>query len=694
MMARNRTTIKQVMKIAVTAFTLFFSFLSFCQGLTFEWVRGFGGSSSDIGNAITVDASGNIYTTGKFEGTVDFDPGPGTASLTSVGADDIFIQKLDASGNFMWAKSIGGMSTDQGLSIKVDASDSVYISGVYQGTVDFDPGAGIANQTSTGSYEAFILKLDAFGNYLWAKSFGGTSSAWDLALDASGNIYTTGIFMGTGDFNPGSGTDNLSSAGSRDIFVHKMDAFGNYLWANAFGWIGDDYGYSIDTDASGNVYSTGLFLGSVDFDPGAGVSTLTSAGGNDIYIQKLDPAGNLIWAKSFGGPTNDQVRAIACDGLGNIYTSGSFEGTIDFNPDAGVSNLTSVGLYDIFVQKLDANGIFLWANSFGGPASDFSQSIGVDASDNAYTTGSFQQSVDFDPGAGIESLSSSGSHDIFVQKMDPSGYYEWAYSFGGPSQDYSESLELDIAGNIYLTGSFQQSVDFDPGVNVVNINANGQEDAYVYKMSPCTPSSGTDLLTVCDSLTWIDGNTYTSSNNTATWTLTNVAGCDSIVTLDLTVNSVSNINTSHSELTITANNSNASYVWLDCDDNYSVLPGETNQSYTASANGNYAVQLTENGCVDTSACVAITTVGIIETTFSDEFILYPNPTNGAFSIQFGSPQTNVELKIMDLSGKVIENKTFDIALLIELDLDELQGIYLIEVSNSKGERSVIRLIKL
>lgn len=224
-------------------------------------------------------------------------------------------------------------------------------------------------------------------------------------------------------------------------------------------------------------------------------------------------------------------------------------------------------------------------------------------------------------------------------------------------------------------------------------NASGCDSVVTLDLTINNSNTSTDFQTACDSYTWIDGNTYTASNNSATWTLTNAAGCDSVVTLDLTINNVSDITTAVNGITISANNSNATYAWLDCDNNYAVINGETNASYTPTANGNYAVELTENGCVDTSACVAITTVGIIENTFNEDFTLYPNPTDGLFSIEFKSTHEIITLKIVDASGKLIDSKNYNQIDLIEYELNERNGIYLIEVSDGREQRSLIRLIK-
>ncbi|MGV6861297.1 MAG: SBBP repeat-containing protein [Putridiphycobacter sp.] len=659
---------------------------------TFEWAKSFGGTLEDQGNSITVDASGNVYTTGRFDGTVDFDPGAGTTYLTSVGNADVFIQKLDPSGNLLWAKSFGGTSSDVSYSIALDASGNIYTTGSFQGTADFDPDAGTTNLTSTGNQDVFIQKLDPSGNFLWAKSFGGTPSerGYSIMADASGNVYTTGYFAGTVDFDPGAGTTNLTSAGIIDVFVQKLDPSGNLLWAKSFGGASEEWGYSITIDASGNLYTTGYFQGTVDFDPGAGTTNLTSAGSNDVFIQKLDPSGNFLWAKSFGGTSTDYGNSITVDASGNVYTAGYFSGTVDFDPGTGTSHLNSAGAYDVFVQKLDPSGNFLWAKSFGGTSIDYGFSITADLSGNVYTTGVFRFTVDFDPGAGNTNLTSAGGYDVFVQKLDPSGNFLWAKSFGGTSADTGYSIKVDASGNVYTTGSFYDTADFNPEAGTANLTSAGGSDVFIQKISPCSSNTGTDVISACNSYTWIDGNTYTSSNNTATHTLTNAAGCDSVVTLDLTINSVSDISTSISGLTITANNASATaFQWLDCDDNHAVILGETGASFTAVSNGNYAVELTENGCVDTSACIAITDVGVGENTFGNELLVYPNPTTGQVTVEV--EQSDFVISVFDMNGKLILKENFWSQGYINLDAYD-SGIYTFKIE-SQSEIVVKKVIK-
>jgi uncharacterized protein (TIGR02145 family) len=520
---------------------LILAIIAIAQGAkaqTFEWAKQMGGANSEYGESIVVDASGNVYTTGYFEGTADFDPGPGTFNLTSAGLSDVFISKLDASGNFVWAKQLGGSSNARGYSIAVDASGNVYTTGSFSGTADFDPGQGTFNLTSAGLSDVFISKLDASGSFVWAKQLGGSYNdvGNSIAVDAFGNVYTTGSFWETANFDPGPGTFNLTSSGGIDIFISKLDASGNFVWAKQLGGFSYDDGRSIAVDASGNVYTTGYFEGTADFDPGPGTFNLTSTGDSDIFISKLDASGNFVWAKQLGGTSGDYGYSIAVDASGNVYTTGSFYETADFDQGPGTFNLTSSGGIDIFISKLDASGNFVWAKQLGGTSGDFGYSIAVDASGNVYTTGDFEGTADFDPGQGTFNLTSVGNVDIFISKLDASGNFVWAKQLGGTANDYGLSITVDASGNVYTTGSFQGTADFDPGPDTFNLISHGGDDIFVHKLSQCATTYGTDTQTACDSYLWIDGNTYTTSNNTATYTLTNAAGCDSVVTLNLTIN--------------------------------------------------------------------------------------------------------------------------------------------------------------
>ena len=448
--------------------------------VTQESVSVFSGTLDEAALSIAVDASGNIYTTGIFGGTVDFDPGAGTANLTAVGNIDVFISKLNSSGNLVWAKSFGGSSYDYGNAIAVDASANIYTTGSFASTVDFDPGAGTANLTAVGSGDVFISKLNSSGNFVWAKSFGGNSSEHGLsiALDSTGNVFTAGEFSGTADFDPGEGTSNLVSNRNSDVFISKLNSSGTYVWAKSFGGNERDVGVSIGVDGFGNVYTTGQFEGEVDFDPGEEIANITSMGRADVFVSKLDSFGAYIWAKSLGGTGGDYAVAITVDHSGNIYTTGNFYDTADFDPGEGTANLSATDS-DVFISKLDSSGAYMWAKNFG----DYPNAIKVDSSGNVYSTGYFYDTQDFDSGEGTANLTAVGSNDVFISKLNSSGNLVWAKSIGGTDSDSGLSIAVDSSGNIYTTGVFNGTADFDPGAGTLNITSLGGEDVFVLKLN-------------------------------------------------------------------------------------------------------------------------------------------------------------------------------------------------------------------
>ena len=460
----------------------------------FNWAIGIGSGGSSFGYSIAYDVNGNVYTTGSFSGTVDFDPGPGSVNLTSAGSNDIFVCKVSSAGVFQWAKKFGGGGTGDGNSIAVDASGNVYTTGYFTGTADFDPGPGTVNFTALGSQDIFVSKLDASGNYVWARQLGGPSPdvAQAIAIDASGNVYTTGFTQGAGDYDPGPGVVVVNPIGSADAWISKLNSSGNFVWAKQLGGDNTVSGKTILTDAAGNLYIGGFHSGTTDFDPGAGVFPLTSSGSTDIFICKLNSSGNFAWAKEMGGTFSDYCSSLAVDASGNVYSTGAFQSTSDFDPGAGTFNLVSSGINDIFVSKLNSSGAFVWANKMGGTNDDIGESIKVDANGNVYTAGEFQGTVDFDPGVGVFNLTSAGFDDIFISKVNSVGTFTFALKVGGPSQDIAKSIDLDASGGVYTTGYYNGTADMDPGPGTYTMSSAGSSDILIHKLCP-VPSTPTNV---------------------------------------------------------------------------------------------------------------------------------------------------------------------------------------------------------
>jgi hypothetical protein len=364
----------------------------------FVWAQKLGGVSEDFSYGITTDDASNIYLTGFFSGSAVF----GNTTLTSEGPTDAFVTKLDSTGKFLWAKNLGGTISDSGYGITTDKSGNVYVSGVLNTTQN--PPANI-NSLFQGD-NAFITKLDSNGNVLWTKTIDGTSSekSTSVTTDQFGNIYATGLFNGTAVFD----NVSLTTTGNIETFITKLDNNGQFLWAQRIAGTSlnsGNAGFSISADAVGNTYVAGAFSGSVTI----GGNTLTSAGGEDVFVTKLDSNGNLLWAKSYGGNGDDNALSIIADKSGNLYVNGGFSGTANFDN----ITLTSAGDFDIFTTKLDTNGNVLSAQRFGGTSNDIGLGITIDGVGNAYATGLFFGNVSF----GDTTLNSTGDADGFIVKL-------------------------------------------------------------------------------------------------------------------------------------------------------------------------------------------------------------------------------------------------------------------------------------
>ncbi|ESU22320.1 hypothetical protein FEDK69T_23030 [Flavobacterium enshiense DK69] len=438
-----------------------------------------GGGS--YGSSIAVDALGNRYVAGSFQGTADFDPSDATANLTSVGSTDAFIAKYDSNGNYLWAKAFGGASGESVNSIALSSIGELYVTGYFYDTADFDPSVAKAKLTSVGDGDIFIAKYDSSGNYLWAKAMGGPGydQGDSVAVNSSGEAYITGYFVDTVDFDPSAATANLISAGQADIFIAKYSSSGSYIWAKRIGGTENDVGNSIALNSSGQVLITGYFQNTVDFDPSSATANLTSAGSGDIFIAKYDGNGNYLWANAVRGTGYEQGDAIAVNSIGEIYVTGLFQNTVDFNPSAATANLTSAGMEDIFIAKYDSNGSYLWAKAMGGPGSDRGESLALNGSGEVHVTGSFQGTVDFDPSAAVANFTSvDSSRDIFIAKYGTNGTYLWAGAMGGMYDEGGSSLVVDNSGRVSATGYFVGTVDFDPSPGTANLTS-GQGDCFV-----------------------------------------------------------------------------------------------------------------------------------------------------------------------------------------------------------------------
>lgn len=436
-----------------------------------EWANYNSGErySDNFPTSITNDKNGYLYTTGVFIDRVDFDPGVGVENITSYSSSwDVFIQKLDKDGNYIWTKRIGNSNWEYVYDIKSDDNSNIYIAGYFYGTVDFDPGAGSYTVGTKGALNTFLLKLDSFGNFKWVKTFknidnSGRNQPKSLTLDKSNNIYLAGYFKDSINFNP-TGSPILSYSNRYRPYIAKFDSSGNLKWTKQLVNTLDTYIEDIEFSRTGFLYLVGPYSGTVDFDPDS-TNYFDSAGySNDGFILKLDTNGKFVDLKSLrtdGWQPYCEPNSIHLDKYDNIIVGGRYKDSADFDP--GLSSLIhrENGGGDNFITKLDSNGALIWSKSFGGKHLDIIRHIFSDYMGNIYSTGQFEDSCDFDPSSNDYILPGWGIYQSFIQKLDKNGNFLWAESFGtNGAEEIPSGLSIDTS--IVLTGYFQTGIDADP----------------------------------------------------------------------------------------------------------------------------------------------------------------------------------------------------------------------------------------
>lgn len=455
-------------------------FAGLAPGQDVIWSTGVGGAGTDSVGGIAVDSSGNVFTTGYFQGVADFDPGPGVSNLTSLSITDSngFISKQDGAGNLIWARPFTGGQAIAGTAIVVDSVGNIYVTGYFYGVADFDPGPGVVNLSSAVTPSAFVAKLNSAGNLVWARQLGesGSARASGIAVDAQGNVYTTGSFYRSGDFDPGPGAFTLTG-GSSSTFISKLDNAGNFVWARRISGslLGGSSGIAVD---AAGVYVVGSHSLTTDFDPGPGSFTLTTSSYlTNAFILKLDSAGNFVWARQVAGEGSNSARSVAA-AAGKVYAAGYF--TLDADFGGGVS-FPAGGSQGAFVAAFDSAGNLVWARAIGGPSYASADAVAIDAGGNVYAAGNFSdfgEPADLDPGPGVLTLPTVGTSDVYLMKLDADGNLVWARRSGGVGTEFNAGIAVQ-GDAVYAVGLFDSTIDFHPDSDAFNLTSAGETDILV-----------------------------------------------------------------------------------------------------------------------------------------------------------------------------------------------------------------------
>lgn len=669
---------------------VFLSFCGFSQQAPLDVFSSIGGNGIDKANSITIDSDKNIYLSGVFSGNVDFNPGVDSFFLNSNGETDVFILKLNNKGEFIWAKSFGGKTSEICNSIILDNAGNVLTTGSYNGRVDFNPNIDSFIMTShNNSSDIFIHKLNKDGEFLWAKTIGGPGKQEGRSIDtdSQGNVYTTGYFEISADFDPNSNTAILYSIGSNDIYISKLDSNGNYKWAKRIGGYLTDEGKSIKFDNYDGIYITGFFQSTVNFDQN--VILTSNNNSHDIFILRLDTVGNFKWVKNYGGSMPDYGESIDTDIYGNGYCTGSFYGFVEFDSDTGKTMLKGYAT-DVFILKIDTRGTAKYLKQFGGYVQE-GHSLSVANNMNLVISGRYVEDINFNIANSKNVLKSdiNDNAEVFIANLDSKGDFIWSKSIGGNDDQINTAITVDNEGTVYSTGYFKNIARFVQYSDSFILQSKGNTDLYFQKLKLCKQSKDSVSIFTC--------NCFISPSHKKVWkstgiyidTIMNFSGCDSIITCNLTITSLNKTVTIDSK-SLKSNDDNAVFQWLNCDSSFKPILGQTNQNFAPPKSGNYAVQINRNGCTDTSECFNFTHSNLESIAF-DFFQISPNPNYGNFTIRFNEFWGAFNMIISNDLGQIITKKHYENNSSIGIEL-LIPGVYFIEVTNSSGNRYIKKLI--
>ncbi len=706
------------------------------------WATYYGGTNGETGAACAVDAAGNVYLVGSTNSTTNIASGGhqntygGSSNVFFRG--DAFLVKFDAAGVRQWATYYGGTNYNKGISCAVDSTGNVYLAGFSASTANI-ASAGHQNAYGGGTEDAFLVKFNSTGTRLWASYYGGIGAdyGYSCTTDGLGNVYLAG-YTSSPSAIASTGHQNTLGSSATDAFLVKFDESGARLWATYYGGVGADYGYACAVDAANNVYLAGYTSSDSAIAAGGHQNTYLGGGG-DAFLAKFDESGTRLWATYYAGFGNDIGYSCAVDGADNVYLAGMTQ-SISGISSGGHQNIHGGG-NDAFLVKFNSAGIRQWGSYYGSPETDYGYFCATDAADNIYLMGATLSTTAI-AFAGHQNTFGGGIGDAFLVKFNDAGTRQWGTYYGGTADDYGYFCAVDGTDQVYLGGS-TASLSAIAFAGHQNTKAGG-EDAFLAKFGPCVatastitqsscstftlnaqtyttsgtytqtrtntagcdstitlnltinqPSSATITQSSCTSFT-LNGTTYTASG-TYTQNRTNAAGCDSSITLNLTINALPNAAISENAGTLTAAQAGAAYQWLDCDNANTPIAGAIAQSFTPTASGNYAVSISLNGCTAVSNCINFVFIGIErEGEANDAFRLYPNPTTSGQIFLQDLTQGRagaLHVELYDALGRNLWTKELSSSdNLHSIALPSVGGAYILRLRSASGSVQTWRIV--
>jgi hypothetical protein len=518
---------KSKLLLAVTLITFYNA-----QAQSLDMVKSYASTGTIIGYNTATCSNGNVLVAGEFNGTVDFDPGPGVTSINGGSSANLltYLSCFDSTGNFLWVKTwnFNIQFTERSfIKLAVKNTDEIVLAGYFNSVADFDPNAASFQLNSTNG-KCFLLSLSSTGNFIDAKNLGagGDVRAQDMTIGENNSILLTGYFLnGLTDFDPSTSTSNLAIAGLVDAFILKLDSVFNFIWVKSIGGSTNEYPTRVVVDKFNNVLLTGYFTSpTLNLDPNGSVAgNVTNSGLRDGFICKLDAAGNYLWSGKIGGSEADRITGLAVDTLGDIWIGGYFEGTCDMDLGLNTQNYTAVNSTnsDIFFSKISATGILQFVKQLGNDGIEELQAIKIDKSNRVWILGTANDTIDFDPGLGVFNYGRIlGS---FLSTYDSNGNL----LFVRDAYTAAFNLAIDNSNHVYtnIITSFFTNFNFYTTAGLTSSNNSNTSGNFncLLKYSECTTQSLASLtlnpatLTACDGDTVLITATPTNGGNYASF---------------------------------------------------------------------------------------------------------------------------------------------------------------------------------
>ena len=535
--------------------------------------------------AMAVDSEGNHFTAGAFESNADMDASAGTFSLSNSGYLDAFISKHDADGNHIWSFSIGSPASDYIDEIFVDDAGLIYVAGAAGDgstpyTIDFDPTDGTTNYT--GTYTTFFACYDQNMQLVWVRFVSGIAMDVRYVYDQEGNLYMGCNHLGTIDFDPGVG-EFLNTSNQTDMVISMYSSSGDWLWTRILEDPNASDFTALHLDEEDNLYIAGNFTGAFDGDPGAGIYTVSPSGtNNDSYLLKWNALGEPQWHMVYGF-ADEAIRSILTVG-DDVYVTGGFIGTLDFDASPATNALTSIhsNYEDGFLARYSSDGQFEFVKTFNSESHCYGMRL-MPSTNGFFLNALFIGTTDLNIDAGSDVYTSYGfSGDAGLIKLNNDGAFQWAIQYSGAAYESVADVYTHADGNLSIIGSISSFGDVLPGPETLVMSA-GTNTSFLQKLGACVNTSSGVSVSSCGSYTAPSGEVFSSSGsymsvvengpgcmdtlyielevlentsetidisaceqyslNNETYTmsgiynqvLTNEAGCDSLITLNLTV---------------------------------------------------------------------------------------------------------------------------------------------------------------